>query len=1289
MMRGFRNIMSFVVMGMLAALVFGCGGGGGGETDVPVVPDPDPTPTPMTLSLPANHGLGPSITVAANRSQTIGNVVVACPAGGLSCTVNVAADGTATYEGAKPTVTPVRTFLDLPANHGLAAGDLTVPAGASRESGNVEISCPAGGPACMMSVSIDGVAVYLETGGMPTVASVLAVLVLPANHGLAAGVIPVAPGDSVSRGNVVITCPAGGAACELTVGRDGTAIYLEAGGMPAVMAAQAALGLPMNHGLAAGDLTVSAGASEESGNVEITCPAGGPACAVRVGPDGTAVYLETGGMPTVMSAQAALDLPMNHGLAAGDLTVPAGASRGSGNVEITCPAGGPACTVSVGPDGTAVYLATGGMPAVMSAQAALDLPANHGVAAGDHTVPAGTSLASGNVEITCPAGGPACAVSIASDGTAVYLATGGMPAVMAAQGILILPANHGVAVGVIPIEAGESATRGNVVIACPAGGAACEVTVAADGTAVYLETGGMPTVTSAQAALDLPANHGVAAGDHAVPAGTTQESGNVEISCPSGGPDCTVSVALDGTAVYLATGGMPTVASAQGILTLPANHGLAVGVIPIEPGESATRGNVVITCPAGGAACEVTVARDGTAVYLATGGMPTVTSAQAALDLPANHGVTAGVVTIQPGDSETRGNVVITCPAGGAACEVTVARDGTAVYLTTGGTPTVASSLAALDLPANHGLAAGVVTIEPGDSETIGNVVITCPAGGAACEVTVGADGTAVYLTTGGMPTVAAAPGDGPMTAEEKIDALLSDVSVTNFNLSGGDFVQAVAFTGTASTHGSVTQQGGTATVTGNRYRGQFGYWLHEPFVIGVLEDYGPAAALTPFSVGTPAGTNPTGTGEASWTGLVTGYWTPGGGTASAARGNARLTIEDLFIPTAKMEIPSVVADGTTVNIDLPAAWETLNITNGEFTSGALAADVDGINGRFLTGHTAVVGELRNTQAAAAASATAPEYLEGILVGAFGVVSAQGALDLPANHGLAAGVISIAPGGSETRGNVVITCPAGGPACEVTVAADGTAVYLTTGGMPVVTSAQVDDVPGDSTMTAAEKIDALLGNASISNFGLSGGDFVQAIAFTGTASMHGKVSQQRGTATVSGSRYAGEFGYWLDESFVIGVLEDYGTTPALTPFSVGMPAGTNPTGTGKATWTGLVTGYWTPDGGTASAARGNARLTIEDLFIPTAKMEIPSVVAGGNTVNINLPAEWETLNITNGEFTIGDLAGGADGINGRFLTGHTAVVGELRNSQPPTDATDTAPEYLQGILVGAFGVVMD
>ena len=57
-------------------------------------------------------------------------------------------------------------------------------------------------------------------------------------------------------------------------------------------------------------------------------------------------------------------------------------------------------------------------------------------------------------------------------------------------------------------------------------------------------------------------------------------------------------------------------------------------------------------------------------------------------------------------------------------------------------------------LPSAHGLLAGQFTVEPGESEEHGNIVVSCPADGRACVVTVAADGTAVYVRKGGKPTV-------------------------------------------------------------------------------------------------------------------------------------------------------------------------------------------------------------------------------------------------------------------------------------------------------------------------------------------------------------------------------------------------------------------------------------------------------------------------------------------------------------------------------------------------------
>ena len=106
-------------------------------------------------------------------------------------------------------------------------------------------------------------------------------------------------------------------------------------------------------------------------------------------------------------------------------------------------------------------------------------------------------------------------------------------------------------------------------------------------------------------------------------AGATDEHGKVEVTCPSGGSDCVVTVSADGTAVYHRPGGVPSVVAAYGSWGLPLGHGLGAGVITVAAGTTEEHGNVVVTCPPGGSACVVRVSEDGAAEYARTGGVPT------------------------------------------------------------------------------------------------------------------------------------------------------------------------------------------------------------------------------------------------------------------------------------------------------------------------------------------------------------------------------------------------------------------------------------------------------------------------------------------------------------------------------------------------------------------------------------------------------------------------------------------------------------------------------------------
>ena len=66
---------------------------------------------------------------------------------------------------------------------------------------------------------------------------------------------------------------------------------------------------------------------------------------------------------------------------------------------------------------------------------------------------------------------------------------------------------------------------------------------------------------------------------------------------------------------------------------------------------------------------------------------------------------------------------------------------------------------------------------------------------------------------------------------------------------------------------------------------------------------------------------------------------------------------------------------------------------------------------------------------------------------------------LPTDHGLAAGQFTIQPGASGTHGNVVVSCPAAGNACVISVEQDGTATYDKSGGVPAIVLSRPEELP--------------------------------------------------------------------------------------------------------------------------------------------------------------------------------------------------------------------------------------
>lgn len=119
---------------------------------------------------------------------------------------------------------------------------------------------------------------------------------------------------------------------------------------------------------------------------------------------------------------------------------------------------------------------------------------------------------------------------------------------------------------------------------------------------------------------------------------------------------------------------------------VPGNARLTEGEFTVQPGASVERGKVVIRCPENGPACKVSV--DGEGRPTSSGGTPVITAALAPLaGLAGAAGVGTGKITLRPGASVQRGNVLLACPGGGSACVLAPAADGALRYEKTGGAP--------------------------------------------------------------------------------------------------------------------------------------------------------------------------------------------------------------------------------------------------------------------------------------------------------------------------------------------------------------------------------------------------------------------------------------------------------------------------------------------------------------------------------------------------------------------------------------------------------------------------
>ena len=193
-------------------------------------------------------------------------------------------------------------------------------------------------------------------------------------------------------------------------------------------------------------------------------------------------------------------------------------------------------------------------------------------------------------------------------------------------------------------------------------------------------------------------------------------------------------------------------------VSLPAGHEIPADTYTIPAGDERELGNVTVSCPSGGMACVLTVASSTaeTGTYERTGGKPTFMAVLGTVDLPGGHDVGADTYTIPAGDDREHGNVTVSCPANGRACDLTVASSTaeTGTYPKTGGTPTVAPALGTVILLEGHNMPISTTTIVAGEERELGHLIVSCPANGRACDLTVASPTaeTGTYPKTGGTP---------------------------------------------------------------------------------------------------------------------------------------------------------------------------------------------------------------------------------------------------------------------------------------------------------------------------------------------------------------------------------------------------------------------------------------------------------------------------------------------------------------------------------------------------------
>ena len=336
---------------------------------------------------------------------------------------------------------------------------------------------------------------------------------------------------------------------------------------------------------------------------------------------------------------------------------------------------------------------------------------------------------------------------------------------------------------------------------------------------------------------------------------------------------------------------------------------------------------------------------------------------------------------------------------------------------------------------------------------------------------------------------------------------------------------------------------------------------------------------------------------------------------------------------------------------------------------------------------------------------------------------------VPANHGLSPmDPFTVPPGTSERRGNIEISCPAGGPACTVNVADDGTVRYETAGGTPSFMSV----IPG--TEAIGSTLSGLLRDSSspaLARFAAEPPppDAVTCAALTigcegGLGPIHyrsiGKrrfpdlefIERRRGVSLAERRQVSGvgdettsyrALAGWMDHSFFL--VETPGSEAApgghllFGAYSIGAAAGSNPSISigGTATWSGIRSGFRVSDPG--NFIHGDATITVSnphgvpDLFVD---VEFSNLVDEQTEEDFD-DVSWRGLELKNGSFGVVPVDGGMahasrhparGGISGRFFgPNHEEVGGLFRITRSGADDYRIGGDSYD--VSGAFGAKRD